>query len=226
MRTLWTVYSLRSVFLIGVLLSAQYCHAQSARGDTAQAELLVKQAMEYNYQIEYDSSIICLQSAAKIFLEAKSWERYAHCLNIIADCLLRKVALDSMETVLHRAEDVEKKQLKPDNLECALTYSLTGLLYIYREKFDAAISYILDGKKIREEKLGRSNKFVASSNYLLGFTYLRKGNFDKALGFFNEALRVYTIINDDDHFNLSLTLIGIGYVSFLRSDFDVALGYF
>ena len=79
MRTLWTMHSLRSVFLFGILLSAHYCHAQTGRGDTAQAEIFVKQAMEYNIQIKYDSSIICLRNAAKIFLEAKSWERYDNC---------------------------------------------------------------------------------------------------------------------------------------------------
>ena len=83
MRTLWAAHSIRSAVLFGILLFAQYCHAQSLQGDTAEAELLVKQAMDYNYQIEYDSSIICLQNAAKIFLEAKRWERYVHCLNII-----------------------------------------------------------------------------------------------------------------------------------------------
>ncbi len=226
MNILWILHPLRSAFLAGVLLSAQYCHAQTDRGDTAQAEILVKRAMEYHYQIEYDSSIVSLQKAARIFLKAKSWERYVHCLNIIADCLLRKVSLDSMEVVLHQAQDVERKELEPNNLECALTYSLTGLLYIYREKFDVAIENILDGKTIREEKLGRAHKYVAASNYLLGFAYLRKGDFDKALGFFKEALNIYSSINDDDHFNLSLTFLGIGYVSFLRSDFDVALSNF
>jgi len=147
-------------------------------------------------------------------------------LNIISYCLLRKVALDSMDTVLRQARDVEEKRLEPDNLECALTYSLTGVVFGYREKLDLAIENIMAGKNIREEKLGRDNHFVAASNYLLGATYTRKGNFDKALEFFNEALRVYTVVNDDDHFNLSLTFIGIGYVSFLRSDFDVALDYF
>ena len=100
MKALWTMYSLRSVILCRHTIVCTILPRPIRSGDTAQAELLVKQAMEYNYQIEYDSSIICLQKAAKIFLEAKSWERYVHCLNIIADCLLRKVALDSMETVL------------------------------------------------------------------------------------------------------------------------------
>ncbi len=226
MKTLWTLHSLRSAFLAGVLLSAQHCRAQSVRGDTTQAEILVKRAMEYSIQIQYDSSIVSLQKAAKIFLEAKSWERYAHCLNIIADCLSREASLDSMETVLHQAQNIEATKIEPNHLECGFTYSMIGLLYIYREKFDLAIENIIHGKHIREEKLGKDHKYVAASNYLLGFAYLREGNFDKALEFFNEALRVYTIINDDDHFNLSLTFIGIGYVSFLRSDFDVALGYF
>src|ERR1039458_5104094 len=127
MRTFWTMHSLRSVFLFGVLLSTHYCHAQTARGDTAQAELLVKQAMRYHLHIDYDSSIVYLQQAAKIFLRQESWERYVHCLNIIGDCLLRKVVLDSMDTVLHQAREVEEKRLEPDNLECALTYSLAGL---------------------------------------------------------------------------------------------------
>ena len=211
--------------LLGLATSVQYCHSQSTQADTAQAELLVKQATEYNIQIEYDSSIACLQKAAKIFLESKQWERYVHCLNIEADCLLNKIALDSVETVLAQGRIIEKN-LEPENLECALTYSLYGLLNIYREDFDAAIKYITDGKIIREKMLGSNNKFVAGSNYLLGLSYLRKGDFDKALGFFNEALNVYSAINDDNHFNLCLTLIGIGYASFLRSDFDLALTQF
>jgi len=207
-------------------MSVQYCYSQSGQSDTAQAELLVKKATEYNIQIEYDSSIVCLHKAAKIFLEMQDWERYVHCLNIEADCLLNKVAIDSMEAILTKTRTIEKEHLQPDNLECALTYSLFGLLYFYREDFDAAIKYIMDGKVIRERILGSNHKYVASSNYLLGYACLRKGEFDKALVFFDEAINVYSAINDDDHFNLCLAHIGIGYAFFLRSDFDIALSHY
>ncbi len=220
------MHRVRCAFLIIVVVSAHYCEAQSAVGDTTQAELLVRMATEYNVNIEYDSSIICLQKAKTIFLEVQDWEQYVHCLNIIADCLLNKVAIDSADTVLRQALEVEKEQLKPDDLEFALTYSLAGLISIYRDNFDDAIKYINLGKAIRERMLGDNHKYVAASNYLLGFTYLRKGEFESALDYFNKALNVYTKVNDNDHYNLCLTFLGIGYVSLLRSDFDIALGYF
>ena len=226
MKTLRAAHFIRSVVLFGILLFAQYCHAQSAHGDTVRAELLVKQALDYNYQIEYDSSIICLQSAAKIFLEAKSWERYVHCLNIIADCLLRKVAIDSMEMVLMKTKEIEKEKLEPGNLECAFTYSIDGLLNIYRENFGLAIKEILDGKKIREKRIERSHKLVAASNYLLGIAYLKKGDYDHALQPFSEALQGYRVLDDSDQFNRAITLEGIGQVYLLRNDFDIALSYF
>ncbi|MGA9406760.1 MAG: tetratricopeptide repeat protein, partial [Bacteroidota bacterium] len=226
MRSIFGTYSLRSASIASIFLIAQYCHAQPAPEDTAQAEILVKQAMEFYLQVEYDSSIIDLQKAAKIFEKTKSWERYVHCLNIIADCLSRKVALDSMEAILHRARDVEEQNLQPDNLECALTYSIIGLLYIDREKFDLAIENILKGKKIRENKLGKDHKYVAASNYLLGIANMKKGNYDQAVEPFNNALRIYNVQNDSDQFNRVITISGIGLVFFLRSEFDSALSYF
>ena len=133
MKTLWTLHSLRSAFLAGVLF-AQHCRAQSVRGDTTQAEILVKRAMEYSIQIQYDSSIVSLQKAAKIFLEAKSWERYAHCLNIIADCLSREASLDSMETVLHQAQNIEATKIEPNHLECGFTVQHDrAIIYLQRE---------------------------------------------------------------------------------------------
>jgi Uncharacterized protein conserved in bacteria len=226
MRNIFTLYSLRIAFIVGTLLSAHYCHAQSALKDTAQAEILVKKAMEFHLQVEYDSSIIYLQNAAKIFQGVENWERYVHCLNIIGDCLSRTTALDSMQTVLHQARDIEEKRLKPDNLECALSYSLLGLLNISQDKFDMAIENILKGKKIREHKLGKDHKYVAASNYLLGIANMQKENYGQALEAFNDALRVYNFQNDSDEFNRAITLSGIGLVFFLRSDFDIALRYF
>jgi len=225
MRINITMHSLRKALLIGLLLSGHYCHAQSALDDTATAEALVKKAMEYNVQIEYDSSIICLHAAAKIFLATECWERYVHCLNIEADCLSREAALDSMEVVLQKAKEIEKERLEPDNLECALTLSIAGLLDIYKERFNLAIKRIFAGKTIREKKLGGHHKLVAANNYLLGIAYLKKGDYDKALQPLTEALEVYNGLNDSDQFNRIITLSGIGLVYLLRNDLDIALSY-
>ncbi|MGA7161156.1 MAG: CHAT domain-containing tetratricopeptide repeat protein [Bacteroidota bacterium] len=226
MRNIFTINPLQGAFIVSILCAAQYSQAQTVLIDTAQPEILVKHAMELYLQVEYDSSIIYLQKASKIFHEENKWERYVHCLNIIADCLSRKVALDSMELVLHQARNIEEERLEPDNLECALTYSIAGILDIYRDKFDVAIENIKRGKTIRENKLGRSDRLVAASDYLLGTAYAHQGNLDQAIVLFNEALAIYTRLDDNDHFNLSLTLLGIGYVSFLKSDFDIALDHF
>ena len=97
-----------------------------------------------------------------------------------------------------------------------------GLLYIDREKFDLAIENILKGKKIGENKLGKDNKYVAASNYLLGIANMKKGNYDQAVEPFDNALRIYNVQNDSDQFNRVITISGIGLVFFLRSEFDSA----
>ena len=115
-----------------------------------------------------------------------------------------------METVLVKTRETEKERLEPDNLECALTYSIDGLLNIYRRKFDLAIKEILDGKKIRKEKFGNSHKYVAASNYLIGNCISEKGDCDHALQPFNEALQVYNVQMMMTILILAITLIGIG----------------
>ncbi len=131
-----------------------------------------------------------------------------------------------METVLLKTREIEEEKLEPDNLECALTYSLLGLLNIDRAEYDMAIKNISNGKDIRERKLGKDHNYVAASNYLLGVANMKKGNYDQALEPFNNALRIYDVQTERDQFDRAITLAGIGHVFLMRSDFDIALSYF
>lgn len=219
-------YSLYTAIHIASLFMAPNSHAQNAIGDTVRAEEYVKKAWDSYLQVEYDSSIFFYRRAADIFVKAERWERYVHCLNIIGDCYSKEVRLDSMEVILQRAREVGEETLEPDNLECALTHSLLGLLYIYRERFDKAIEHITNGKAIRESKLGKNSQYTAASFFLLGLAYFLKGDYDQALDPANEALRIYTLLDDNDHFDLANTLMLVGAVYGSRSDNDLALSYF
>jgi CHAT domain-containing protein len=219
-------YSLYKAILIASLFVAPNSRAQDAIGDTIRAEEYVKRAWDSYLQVEYDSSIFFYRRAADIFVKAERWERYVHCLNIIGDCYSREIRLDSMEVILQRARKVGGETLEPDNLECALTYSLLGLLYVGQDKLDVAIENILKGKKIRESKLGKDHRKVAASYFLLGAAYSYKGEYDKAIETCREALRIYTLLNDNDTFDLATTLMLIGTVFVRRSDNDIALSYF
>src|SRR5450759_4516166 len=123
-------YSLYTAIHIAYLFVTPNSHAQNAIGDTIRAEEYVKKAWDAYLQVEYDSSIIFYRRAAAIFVKAERWERYVHCLNIIGDCYSREFLLDSMETSLLAAQNVEEGKLERNTLECAETYSLFGLLYI------------------------------------------------------------------------------------------------
>ncbi len=219
-------YSLYKAILIASLFVAPNSHAQDAIGDTARAEEYVKKAWDLYLQVEYDSSIFFYRRAADIFVKAERWERYVHCLNIIGDCYSRELRLDSMEVILQKARKLGEETLEPDNLECALTYSLLGLLYVDQDKLDVAIENILRGKKIRESKLGNDHRKVAASYFLLGAAYSYKGEYDKAIEKCQEALRIYTFLNDSDTFDVANTLMLIGTVFVRRSDNDIALSYF
>ena len=208
------------------LLSAPHSLAQSSIVDTARAEELVRKGWEAYLQVDYDSSIISYRRAAEIFVAAKRWERYVHCLNIIGDCYSRVFHLDSMETCLLEALHVENRELDWNNLEHAETRSLFGVLYIYRERFEKAVEEITIGKKIRENKLGLESRYTAASYFLLGLAYFLQDDYDRALDPANEALRVYTLLADDDHFDLANTLMLVGAIYGRRSDIDIALRYF
>lgn len=219
-------YSLYTAIHVAALFLAPNSHAQNAIGDTARAEEYVKKAWESYLQIEYDSAIFFYRRAADIFVNAERWERYVHCLNIIGDCYSRELRLDSMEASLLQAQDVEEVNLEDDTIECAETQSLFGLLYIYRERFDEAIEHITNGKTIREKKFGKHSRQTAASYFLLGLAYFLKGDYDQALDPANEALRIYKLLNNDDHFDLANTLMLVGAVYGRRSDDDIALSYF
>jgi tetratricopeptide (TPR) repeat protein len=137
--------------------------AQESQGDTLLANKLLKKAMDYYYQVNYDSALIYFRASSDRDIVTKNWEGYIHCLNLMGDTYSRKLILDSMEITLRCARVSESQWLEEDNLECALTYSLMGLLHIYREEFDSAISEIEKGKEIRENKLGKDHRFVVTS---------------------------------------------------------------
>src|SRR5450759_2139770 len=200
-------YSLYTAIHIAYLFVTPNSHAQNAIGDTIRAEEYVKKAWDAYLQVEYDSSIIFYRRAAEIFVKAERWERYVHCLNIIGDCYSREFRLDSMEVILQRARKLGEETLEPDNLECALTYSLLGFLYVGQDKLDVAIENILKGKNIRESKLGKDHRKVAASYFLLGAAYSYKGEYDKAIETCREALRIYALLNDHDTFDLANTLM-------------------
>ncbi len=200
--------------------------AQESQIDTAQSERLLAKGMDSYYQIKYDSALIYFRASSDHFIESKSWERYIHCLNLIADTYSRRLLLDSMDANLKKARLLESHYLEEDNLECALTYSLIGLLHIYREQFDSAVSEIEVGKSIREKKLGKDHRAVAASCYLLGLAYCDGGKYDEALRWATEALRIHRILQDDDHFDHANTLILCGGIYARLGNCARALEYF
>ncbi|HTY09737.1 MAG TPA: CHAT domain-containing tetratricopeptide repeat protein [Bacteroidota bacterium] len=202
-----------------------YSYAQTGC-DTVQAEIILKHAMDCHLNAEYDSALGDLQRAGDIFLVAKRWERYVHCLNMMADCLSRKANFDSMAAVLRLAQSVSMRNLGSDNIENASTLSLLGLLNIYKDELELAVHNIEDGKRIREKRLDSRDRRIADSDYLLGSASIRKGDFNSALDLFSKALSIYRLNDSSDNFNRCLTLLGMGYALFLQSNFDAALDYF
>lgn len=217
-----------SVALIpfGLFLLATTTRGQGSSRDTLQVEEEVKKGWNYYLEDKYDSSTIEYQKASTIFLESRSWEPYAHCLNLIADCLSRKLRFDSSEAVLMEALRCEETRLNPENLEYALTLSLLGLLRVNQDKFDDAISCFVRGKDIRNSRLGKNDRSVASSYYLLATAYYGKGNYERAMASGLEALRIYSMVCDKDHFDLAITLVLIGMVCNARSEPDLAREYY
>ncbi len=215
-----------ALFLAIALMVQVRATAQSIEADTAQAEMLVKKAREFHTDTQYDSSIIYFRRAAYLFEKAGFQERYVHCLNLIGDSYGRQFALDSMRSVLIKANEIGLQHLDRDNLARALTYSLLGLMYTYQDIVDTALTYIMEGKRIRELRLGRDHRSVGASYFLLGFALERKGDLQKALEYSKEALRIFELDRDDDLFDLANSLLLVGREYSEKGMPDLALPYY
>jgi len=200
--------------------------AQEFQIDTVQAERLLTKGMDFYFQIKYDSALTYFRASSERFLESRNWEKYVRCLNLIADTYSRKLFLDSMEVILKSARRFESTHLEEDDLECAQTYSLIGLLHIYREQFDSAITEIDIGKKIREKRLGKDHRSLAASCYLLGLAYCNGGKYHEALRWTTEALRIHRVLKEEDHFDYANTLILSGGIYARLGNSAQALEYY
>ena len=118
-----------------------------------------------------------------------------------------------MEMTLNKAVRIEKGWMGDDNLESALTYSLIGLLNIYRERFDVAIAAIEKGKSIRELRLGSYHRLVGASLMLLGIAYSDMGEYEKAIGRSSDALDLYSTRSEIDHFDVANALALLGTIN-------------
>ncbi|HTR80489.1 MAG TPA: CHAT domain-containing protein [Bacteroidota bacterium] len=211
---------------VSISLFPSTLFAQRSLADTAKAENIHSNAMNFYLEDKYDSALVLFRMAADIFRDVKKWERCAHCYNMIGDIYSRKFKLDSMEIALNHAREIELHFMKGDNLENALTFSLIGLLDIYREKLGIAIEHILRGKKIRERMLGQEHQSVAASYFLLALAYSNLGNYKLAFASCKRALHIYGKERKSDQFNQANTLALYGGLYVRINDYLLALKYF
>ena len=195
--------------------------------DTIKVKLLTKLGFEYGMSDpdkKFDYGLKAKELSEKIDYKIG----VLHALSMIAQVYDTKGELDKAMEIYQKAME-NAKQLNW-KFEIARTFNAIGNNYLTQGKYQLALENYLQGLKLCDELGGESNpksrikRQISDfyNNMALVYNYL--GNPERALEFYEKALNIYNILNDDR--GKSIAYNNIAIIFYEKADNETAKKYF
>ncbi|CAB4023367.1 Nephrocystin-3 [Paramuricea clavata] len=120
---------------------------------------------------------------------------------------------------------IKEKQLSPDNVNVALSYSNLGTVYRAKDELDQAKDYHERALAIKKKQLSPDHVDVARSYSNLGTVYRAKGELDQAKDYHERALAMKEKQLSPDHVDVARSYSNLGTVYRAKGELDQAKDY-
>lgn len=213
-------------YLLSVFLSS-IVFAQTIVSDTTLANLYYNKGKFLVTKNEFDSAILYLDSAKKIFEYKNLWQNYIACNSLIASALRQMGNIDSSIILLKNNLLLANQKTINDNV--LIAKMMNELSMSYRRIGNTALSLetALESLKILP-KFNNTN-VTAESYYLLGVIYSDKGEFNLSLKYLELSLNVLKeneLIDSSIQSVLGNIFNAMAYVYQQKGDFNNAIEYY
>lgn len=161
-------------------------------------------------------------SAISLALPTGDYQQVAIGYNTIGKCFFMQNLLDSAEKYFHLSKQAARQGKFP-----LILYKATaneGMLKLQKRKYEQAISYFLDAKKILETDIAYSKTEYASLLENIGDAHFQSDNYSKAVDCFSESKQKY-LEKKQVHQAAELSL-KIGTAYYAQTKFNLALNNF
>lgn len=209
-------------FFLIILISIDVFASGYFDGDTSLAKNYYKTGDDHFEKAQYDSVLVYLEKAEKIFYSNEMWSNSVSCLNRISHSLRKLGNIDSALAISELALEIGEQHSIGDTL-MAQVFDQIGSAYLKKNNFTEAFRFSLKAKEILEVYPAISFK---SENYsLLGQIYRETSNYDSALIFFEKATNNTTEIYGEDHPSLRYNYADAALTFVEKGDYEKALEY-
>ena len=144
-----------------------------------------------------DSAYYYYNLAKKVFKESKNIRLKYTYIDLLA---LSLSADDYLGTELLAIEIIDNKDFETEYVALGIAYSYLGILYSKLHDFENSLKYHEKGvevtKKIKDDKIRRVEEVNQTNN--IGLMYIYKDQYDKALFYFLETLKIDPDLKNND----------------------------
>ena len=152
------------------------------------ADELYSSAVRFSDGAGFDTSVILLKKASKLYFETRDRDNYIRCLLQIGNYLRIKGCFDSALYNVQVAEEwVNSGKVDNDKIFVE-TFYLKGMLFSNKGETDSADFYLT--KSLKRSKEIQYDSLTALLDKSLGNIYLRTSRYQKALQYYNKALDI------------------------------------
>lgn len=176
-----------------------------------------------NYQkARYDSSLVFLKQAAKIFKQENTREQVVNCYNWIAENLLKQGKYDETLDSLNKFDKISPVVLNKNTIIAAHHSRLIGQIYTISKDYNRAHHFLNQAIYIISKSPGKNPEERASCYNSLGDFYFGRYKLDSAYACYKKALDILQSSFDRNHPDLAGSFMRIGDIHYSQGDFDKA----
>jgi CHAT domain-containing protein/tetratricopeptide (TPR) repeat protein len=228
-------------FFITVFISFLLCSTPiwsqnnfiSIEQDTTLAQKIFNRAIDLTNKAQYDSSNYYFEKASLIYEkaaiqnnEAKTWEKYVSCINLLGSNAVEQGKYENAMEYLNQSLEIGLNKLGENHIEISDTYNNIGSVFLRKGDYDRAFENYNKALSLRLQILGENHPKVANSYNNIGNIYYMKVNYDKALEYYNKSLNIKFRLLGEYNPEVADTYFNIGLIYDWKGDYDKAFEYY
>ena len=125
----------------------------NASSDTSIANMYISRAEEFSTEAKYDSSIIYLEKARKIYEKEKYWLKYVQCCNDLGNNFWKIDNYEDAMKYLNRALQIGIRELGGKHIAIAKSYNIMGIIYYLKAEYYTALENLNKSFSIKHVNL-------------------------------------------------------------------------
>jgi len=172
--------------------------------DVKSRQNALQKALENQKKIEdliakadYQTAIKLGTHAIEVFREKEEWNNCIQLRCLIAKSYAELAQIEMAKNHLEETLQLGKKHLKEEDILIGDIYYQFGYLYgqVLKDSF-SALPYFHKAFEIHKKKYGYTHTTTANNINNIGFCYWLKGDYENALKYMEEALKVYKTVEN------------------------------